>query len=51
MLSIRKLAKYGALHSKIAGYLMALLGIMLIINTMTTLIEWLTRLDGGFTDF
>lgn len=49
--SVRKLARYGALLSKIGGYLMILLGILLMTNMMTKITVWLIRLYGGFTGF
>ncbi len=51
MVSVRRLIRYGSILTKIAGSMMIVLGAMLITNTMTTLIEWLTRLDGGFSGF
>ena len=51
LVSVRPLVKYGALLSKIAGYIMMLLGVMLITNSMSLMIEWLTKLYGGFTGF
>lgn len=49
--SVRKLVPYGALLSKIGGYLMIGLGILLITNLMTTITLVLIRLYGGFTGF
>jgi cytochrome c-type biogenesis protein len=49
--SVRKLVSYGALLSKIGGYLMIGLGILLITNLMTTITVGLIRLYGGFTGF
>lgn len=49
--SVRKLARYGAVLSKIGGYLMILLGVLLMTNTMTKITVWLVRLYGGFTGF
>ena len=49
--SVRKLVPYGALLSKIGGYLMIGLGILLITNWMTTITVGLIRLYGGFTGF
>ena len=49
--SVRKLVPYGALLSKISGYLMIGLGILLITNLMATITVGLIRLYGGFTGF
>ena len=49
--SVRKLVPYGALLSKIGGYLMIGLGILLITNLMTRITVELIRLYGGFTGF
>ena len=49
--SVRKLVPYGALLSKIGGYLMIGLGILLITNLMTRITVGLIRLYGGFTGF
>lgn len=49
--SARKLVPYGALLSKIGGYLMIGLGILLITNLLTTITVRLIRLFGGFTGF
>lgn len=49
--SVRKLVPCGALLSKIGGYLMIGLGILLITNLMTTITVGLIRLYGGFTGF
>ncbi|HZK54904.1 MAG TPA: cytochrome c biogenesis protein CcdA [Desulfosporosinus sp.] len=49
--SVRKLVPYGALLSKISGYLMIGLGLLLITNLMTKITVGLIRLFGGFTGF
>ncbi|WP_206915821.1 cytochrome c biogenesis CcdA family protein [Alicyclobacillus suci] len=49
--SVRKLAKYGAVLSKIGGYIMILLGALLLTNSMTRITVWLIKLYGGFTGF
>ncbi|MDA8119492.1 MAG: cytochrome c biogenesis protein CcdA, partial [Gammaproteobacteria bacterium] len=49
--SVRKLAKYGAILSKIGGYIMIVLGILLLTNSMTRITVWLIQLYGGFTGF
>lgn len=49
--SVRKLAKYGAILSKIGGYFMIVLGILLVTNSMTRITVWLIQLYGGFTGF
>lgn len=49
--SVRKLVPYGAMLSKISGYFMIGLGILLITNLMTTITVGLIRLYGGFTGF
>lgn len=49
--SVRKLAPYGALLSKISGYLLIGLGILLITNLANVLTIRLIRLYGGFTGF
>lgn len=49
--SVRKLAKYGAVLSKIGGYIMILLGILLLTNSMSRITVWLIKLYGGFTGF
>lgn len=49
--SVRKLVPYGALLSKISGYLMIGLGLLLLTNLMSTITVGLIRLYGGFTGF
>ncbi len=49
--SVRKLAKYGAILSKIGGYIMVLLGVLLLTNSMSRITVWLIKLYGGFTGF
>ena len=49
--SVRKLVRCGALLSKLSGYLMIGLGILLITNLMTTITAGLIRLYGGFIGF
>lgn len=49
--SVKGLARYGALLSKIGGYLMIMLGVLLMTNMMTKITVWLIRLYGGFTGF
>lgn len=49
--SVRKLVPYGAMLSKIGGYFMIALGLLLITNLMTTITVGLIRLFGGFTGF
>ncbi|WP_394295652.1 cytochrome c biogenesis CcdA family protein [Alicyclobacillus acidocaldarius] len=49
--SVRRLAKYGAMLSKIGGYIMMVLGVLLLTNTMSKITVALIRLYGGFTGF
>ncbi|WP_235587042.1 cytochrome c biogenesis CcdA family protein [Ferroacidibacillus organovorans] len=49
--SVRKLAKYGAILSKIGGYIMIVMGILLLTNMLTLITIWLIKLYGGFTGF
>jgi len=49
--SVRKFAKYGAILSKIGGYIMIVLGVLLLTNSMTKITIWLIKLYGGFTGF
>lgn len=49
--SVRKLTKYGALLSKIGGYVMIVLGVLLLTNSMSKITVWLIKLYGGFTGF
>ncbi|MCL6443766.1 MAG: cytochrome c biogenesis protein CcdA [Alicyclobacillus sp.] len=49
--SVRKLAKYGAVLSKIGGYVMILIGVLLLTNSMSKITVSLIKLYGGFTGF
>lgn len=49
--SVRKLTRYAALLSKIGGYLMIVIGLLLMSNMMSKITIWLIRLFGGFTGF
>lgn len=49
--SVRKLAKYGAILSKAGGYLMIVMGVLLLTNTLSIITVWLIKLYGGFTGF
>ncbi|QSO52277.1 cytochrome c biogenesis protein CcdA [Alicyclobacillus curvatus] len=49
--SVRKLARYGAVLSKISGYILIVMGVLLATNTLTRITVWLIRLYGGFTGF
>ena len=49
--SVRRLVPYGAMLSKIGGYLMIGLGILLITDLLTTITVGLNRLYGGFPGF
>lgn len=49
--TVRKLVPYGALLSKIGGYFMIGLGLLLITNLMTKITVGLIQLYGGFTGF
>lgn len=49
--SVRKLTKYGAILSKIGGYLMIIMGVLLLTNMVSRITIWLIRLYGGFTGF
>ncbi|WP_258112586.1 cytochrome c biogenesis CcdA family protein [Alicyclobacillus sp. SP_1] len=49
--SVRKLAKYGAWLSRIGGYVMMVMGILLVTNELSRITIWLIQLYGGFTGF
>ncbi|WP_439097678.1 cytochrome c biogenesis CcdA family protein [Ferroacidibacillus organovorans] len=49
--SVRKLTKYGALLSKIGGYIMIVMGVLLLTNMLSRITILLIRLYGGFTGF
>ncbi|WP_370541807.1 cytochrome c biogenesis CcdA family protein [Alicyclobacillus sp. SO9] len=49
--SVRKLVKYGVILSKVGGYLMIVIGFLLITNEMARITVWLIQLYGGFTGF
>lgn len=49
--SVRWLTRYAALLSKIGGFLMIGLGLLLMTNMMNKITVWLIRLYGGFTGF
>lgn len=49
--SVRKLARYGAILSKVGGYLMIFMGFLLASNMMSKITIWLIKLYGGFTGF
>lgn len=49
--SVRGLVKYGAVLSKIGGYIMIPLGVLLLTNGMSKITVWLVKLYGGFTGF
>lgn len=49
--SLKGWARWGAKLSHIGGYLMIVLGILLMTHTMTKITVWLIRLYGGFTGF
>jgi cytochrome c-type biogenesis protein len=49
--SVRRLVPYGAMLSKISGYLLIGLGILLITDLLTTITVGLNRLYGGFPGF
>ncbi|PWK07455.1 cytochrome c biogenesis CcdA family protein [Tumebacillus permanentifrigoris] len=49
--SVRWLLKYSELITKIGGFGMVLMGILLITNGMTLITQWLLRLSGGFIGF
>ncbi|GGI96663.1 cytochrome C biogenesis protein CcdA [Alicyclobacillus cellulosilyticus] len=49
--SVRKLAQYGAVLTKAGGYVMMVLGLLLMTNTMSKITVVLIKLYGGFTGF
>ena len=49
--SVRKLAKYGAILSKVGGYIMIVMGVLLLTNMLSRITILLIRLYGGFTGF
>ncbi|HEU4965447.1 MAG TPA: cytochrome c biogenesis protein CcdA [Bacilli bacterium] len=49
--SVRWLLKYTELLAKIGGVGMVIMGLLLVTDTMTSIIIWLSRLFGGFTGF
>ena len=51
MSSVRKLARYGAILSKVGGYLMIFMGFLLATNMMSKITIWLIQIYGGFTGF
>lgn len=49
--SVSKLARYGAILSKVSGYVLIIMGVLLATNLLSRITVWLIRLYGGFTGF
>ena len=47
--SVRGIARYGAIISKVSGYVMIIMGIHLATNWISHITIVLIRIDGGFT--